>query len=110
VQNRIGRAANQAANAPIQGIPPMVVRRAMVRMEKELPHGTRILGNIHDEIIITYPEEHEKRVLSAAIDIMRSPVPELPSTPVGMPGGLIFNIDVEVGSNWADLRTWEGHK
>ena len=108
VQNRIGRAANQAANAPIQGIPPMVVRRAMVRMEKELPHGARILGNIHDEIILTYPAESERDVLSGAIEIMRSPVPELPATPLGMAGGIVFNVDVEVGSNWADLRPWKG--
>ena len=110
VQNRIGRAANQAANAPIQGIPPMVVRRAMVRMEKELPHEARMLGNIHDEIILTYPEEHEREVLTCAIDIMRSPIPELNATPLGMAGGIVFNVDVEVGSNWADLRTWKGNR
>jgi len=27
-----------------------------------------------------------------------------------MAGGLVFNVDVAVGSNWADLREWEGNK
>ena len=107
VRSPIGRAANQAANAPIQGIPPMIVRRAMVRLEKELPHGARILGNIHDEIILSYPMEHEAEVLSCTVDVMRSPIPELPAAPLGMAGGLVLNTDVEVGTNWANLQTWE---
>jgi DNA polymerase I-like protein with 3'-5' exonuclease and polymerase domains len=107
VRNKIGRAANQAANAPIQGIPPMVVRRAMVRLEKELPYESRLLGNIHDEILFTYPGEHEQEILDCANDVMRSPVPELQATPLGMASGLIFNTDVEVGTNWANLRGLE---
>jgi len=107
VRTPIGRAANQAANAPIQGIPPMVARRAMVRLEKELPHEARILGNIHDELIFTYPEGVEEEVLTCARDVMRSPVPELPAAPLGMVDGLVFNIDIEVGTNWANLKTWE---
>jgi DNA polymerase I-like protein with 3'-5' exonuclease and polymerase domains/uracil-DNA glycosylase len=104
VRSPIGRAANQAANAPIQGIPPMIVRRAMVRLAQELPAPAHIIGNIHDELIITYPEELEQKVIECVTDIMRSPIPEMPAKPLGMGDGLVCNIDIATGTTWANMR------
>ena len=86
----------------------MVVRRAMIQIEPEIAkYDARILGNIHDEIILSYPAGAEREVLDTACDIMQAPIPELPATQLGMASGLILNIDIEVGTNWANLRTWE---
>ncbi len=101
VRSPIGRAANQAANAPIQGIPPMIVRRAMRRLHKELPKPAHLLGNVHDEIIWCCPKEMLPEVVTCITDVMRSPVPEMPAAPLGMHGGLVLNVDTEVGKDWS---------
>ena len=45
-------------------------------------------------------------VLKLINDIMRTPIPELPAPTLGMAGGLVLNTDIEVGTNWANLKTW----
>jgi hypothetical protein len=57
----------------------------------------------HDEILLTYPKNMRQSVIECAIDWLRRPVPELPAPTLGMAGGLVFNIDIEVGDNWRDL-------
>jgi DNA polymerase-1 len=110
VQQPIGRAANQAANAPIQGIPPMIVRRAMIRLDKELPKPARILGNIHDELVWTCPKEMLPEVVECITDVMRSPIPEMPAMPLGMGTGLVLNVDTEVGPDWSRCVKYETTK
>jgi DNA polymerase-1 len=105
VKRRFGRGANQAANAPIQSIPPHVVRRAMVRAHRELPKPARLILNVHDELTVTYPRELRDQVATCLTDILRTPVPELPALPIGMGTGLVFNIDIKIGENWGQLRT-----
>lgn len=102
VTSRLGRGANQAANAPIQSIPPHVVRRAMIRMARELPSPARLILNVHDEVGVTAPPALREEVLTCMNDILRSPVPELPALPLGMGTGLVFNAEFKVGPNWGD--------
>ena len=105
VESEYGRAANQAGNMPIQNIPPVVIGRAMIGMHRELPKPARIAMQVHDELVLTYPKEMRKEVIECAIDWFRAPVPELAAAPLGMAGGLRFNIDIEVGPNWKDMKT-----
>lgn len=107
VRNPIGRAANQAANAPIQGIPPMIVRRAMRRLDKELPKPARLLGNIHDELVWTCPQEMVPEVVTCITDVMRSPIPEMPAGPIGMHSGLVPNVETKVGLDWASCMKYK---
>jgi len=104
VTSERGRAANQAGNMPIQNIPPIVIGRAMIGMHRELPKPARLSMQVHDELVLTYPKEMRKQVIECAIDWMRAPVPELHAPTLGMAGGLRFNIDIEVGPNWKDMK------
>lgn len=103
IDNPFGRAANQACNAKIQNIPPVVTGRAMIGMHRELPKPARLWMQAHDELLLTYPKEMRQDVIECAIDWLRRPVPELYAPVLNMAGGLVFNIDIEIGDNWRDL-------
>ena len=103
VENEYGRAANQACNAKIQNIPPIVTGRAMIGMHRELLKPARLWMQSHDEILLTYPKNNRQQVIECAIDWLRRPVPELSAPQLEMAGGLVFNIDIEIGDNWRDL-------
>jgi DNA polymerase-1 len=103
VRRPVGRAANQAANAPVQNIPPMVVRRAMSLLRSQLPEPARLWANVHDEVILCYPKELRDLTIEAVRGILGAPVPEMPAPELGMAGGLKFNLDIEVGDSWGTL-------
>jgi DNA polymerase I-like protein with 3'-5' exonuclease and polymerase domains len=103
VESPFGRAANQAGNAPVQGIPPWVLRRAMIKLHKDLPKPARLWCQVHDEIDIITPPELLEEVIECAHTHITAPVPELPSSPIGMHSGLQFLSDIEVGRNFGSL-------
>ena len=104
VERETGRAANQAANAPIQNIPPMVIGQRMLRLARELPKPARLWIQVHDEVGLTYPKELRAGVESCVREVFKMPVKEMPASPLGMAGGLVFPIDIEVGANWGAVR------
>jgi len=104
VEREVGRAANQACNMPIQNIPPMVIGKAMIKIDKELPEPARMWMQVHDELIIVYPKHLRKQVQDCVVANMRVPVSEMQAAPLGMAGGLVFNVDVEIGTHWGNLR------
>lgn len=101
-----GRAANMVCNMPIQNIPPIVIGRSMIGIHRELPVG-RILMQVHDELVLTYPKDQRRRVLECVVDWMRRPVPELSAPALGMASGLRFNLDIAVGPNWGEMEDYE---
>jgi len=101
------RAVNQAANAKIQNIPPIVTRRAMIELARTLPKPARILGQVHDEILFTYPVDLEKEVLTNVHDTLHQSIPEMPAPTLSMAGGIKFNVDLAVGENWGNLRKYD---
>jgi DNA polymerase-1 len=104
VETGKGRAANQAANAPIQNIPPMVIGYKMLQLARELPKPARLWLQVHDEVGLTYPKHMRDEVEKCVRDVFRVPVKEMPSAPLGQAGGLVFPIDVEVGANWGAVQ------
>jgi hypothetical protein len=102
-----GRAANQACNMPIQNIPPMVIGTAMVNIHRELPKPARLWMQVHDEILAVYPKELRQEVRECLVSNLRTQVPQMPAAPLGMAGGLVFNVDVEVGPHWGAVRKIE---
>ena len=102
-----GRAANQACNHPIQNIPPMVIGEAMIILDRELPPPARMLMQVHDELVLTYPRQMRKAVVDCVWSVLRRPVRWLPAATLGMAGGLVFNLDFEAGSNWGALEKLE---
>lgn len=105
ITSEYGRAANQAGNMPIQNIPPVVIGRTMIGLHRELPKPARLLMQVHDELVLTYPRGLRKDVIECTIDWMRAPVPELAAPTLGMAGGLRFNIDIEIGPTWGDVKS-----
>jgi DNA polymerase I-like protein with 3'-5' exonuclease and polymerase domains len=103
VESPYGRAANQAGNATVQAVPPWVLRRAMIKLHKDLPKPARLWCQIHDEVDIITPPELLEEVIECAHTHITAPVPELPASPIGMHSGLQFISDIEVGRNFGSL-------
>jgi DNA polymerase I-like protein with 3'-5' exonuclease and polymerase domains len=102
-----GRAANQAGNAPVQSVPPWVLRLAMIKLHRDLPKPARLWNQVHDEIDIITPPDLVWKVIEIAHQTITSPVPELPAEPIGMASGLRFASDIEIGPNWGALKPLE---
>jgi len=99
-----GKAANQACNMPIQGIPPKVIGYAMIKIARELPQPARMIMQIHDELLLTYPKEMRETVKDCVTSNLRAPVKQMPAPQIGMPAGLVFGVDCAVGPNWKDME------
>ncbi len=67
-----------AINAPIQGSAAEIMRLAMIRLDKKLSdqknQNTKMLLQIHDELIFETPKEEAKRISKIIIDEMSSVV------------------------------------
>ncbi len=98
-----GRAARQAGNAPIQSVPPWVLRRAMLKIADNLPKPAHLWSQLHDEVDIVTPPDLLDEVIDCARTYITAPVPELGAGEIGMHQGLEFASGVEVGPNFGAL-------
>jgi len=104
VERPVGHDANQACNAPIQNIPAMVTRYAMIKLHEQLPKPARMLMQVHDEVVVTTPPELLKEVVECLTAILSSPQRSLPvPTSVDSTGLLRFPVTIKVGSNWKEV-------
>jgi DNA polymerase-1 len=91
-------AAERAAiNMPIQGSAADIVKRAMLEMEKQLAAEklkSRMLLQVHDELLFEAPENEAEQVAELAKKVMSS-VAELKVPLV---------VDVGQGRSWADAH------
>ncbi len=92
-----------AINAPIQGSASEIMRLAMIRLEKKLIDKqnakSKILLQIHDELIFEVPKGDEKRMIKMIREEMMSVAKSdyhSFSTPL--------TVDVNVGDNWGMLH------
>ncbi|HEY7040592.1 MAG TPA: DNA polymerase I [Methylomirabilota bacterium] len=92
--NLRGFGERMATNAPIQGTAADLVKIAMVRMADRLrAEGlqSRMLLQVHDELLFESPAAELERLRSLAIEVMESALPlEVP-----------LKVDVKVGDDWA---------
>jgi DNA polymerase-1 len=100
VESKYSKEANKAANAPIQNIPAMVTRYAMIELAKHLPAPARLWMQVHDEVIVTCPKDQVQNVSSMLSEVLGHPWSQLP-TPTG---GLRFPLSLHVGQTWAELK------
>ena len=108
VEKSTGRAANEACNAPIQNICPMITGSAMIKLHAQLPKPARLWPAwVYDEINFVYPKEMRNQVYEAAKDILGAPVKQMPARPIGMGTGLKFRLDFACGSDWGHLQKLE---
>ena len=85
-----------AINAPIQGTAADIMKIAMIRLHARLREGgyrTRLLLQVHDELVLETPPEEQDAVVALVSDTMST------AYELVVP----LKVDVEVGPNWRDL-------
>jgi len=96
--NRMVREAAErmAINAPVQGSSADIIKIAMINLHREMQKRnlkSKMLLQIHDELLFEVPEEE--------VEEMKSLVAEL------MPGAVELrvpvNIDIKLGRNWGEM-------
>jgi DNA polymerase-1 len=92
-----------AINAPIQGSASEIMRLAMIRLSKRLNEQknkqTKMLLQIHDELIFETPKDEEKRISKIIIEEMSSVV-NSDQHSFSIP----LTVDLNTGENWGELH------
>ena len=92
-----------AINAPIQGSASEIMRLAMIRLEKRLNEqknqDTKMLLQIHDELIFETPQKDEERVSKIIVEEM-SGVANSDQHSFSIP----LTVDLNIGDNWGALH------
>ena len=92
-----------AINAPIQGSASEIMRLAMIRLEKRLNepknNKTKMLLQIHDELIFETPNEDVNRISKIIIEEMTS-VAKSDQHSFSIP----LTVDLNTGDNWGSLH------
>ena len=92
-----------AINAPIQGSASEIMRLAMIRLDKrfdeQINQSTKMLLQIHDELIFETPKEEVKRISKVIIDEMSSVV-KSDQHSFSIP----LTVDLNTGDNWGVLH------
>jgi DNA polymerase I len=96
-QNIRGNAERQAINMPIQGTAADMIKIAMVNLHAALVaegRRSRLLLQVHDELICEVPEEEEVAMRKLVPDIMAK----------AMPLAVPVKVDAGVGPNWLEAK------
>ena len=92
-----------AINAPIQGSASEIMRLAMIRLSEKLNdqknNKTKMLLQIHDELIFETPEDDVKRISKMIIEEMSSVV-NSDHHSFSIP----LTVDLNTGNNWGQLH------
>jgi DNA polymerase I len=90
-------AERMAWNSPIQGSAADIIKLAMIAVEGDLDHeslGSRMLLQVHDELLFEVPEA----ALERTADLVRRRMESVMALAVPLV------VDLKSGSNWASLR------
>ncbi|MGE0178203.1 MAG: DNA polymerase I [Sphingomonas sp.] len=98
VQHERQGAERAAINAPIQGTAADIIKRAMARIGPELAadglHGTRMLMQVHDELVFEVPEAEVERAGAIVRRVMETAAE--PAVALSVPLG----VEIGTGLNW----------
>jgi DNA polymerase-1 len=86
-----------AINMPVQGTSADIIKVAMVNLDQEMTKRnlkSRMLLQVHDELVFEVPEEELK--------IMRRIAPEIMASAVLL--NVPLKVDVKAGRNWAEME------
>lgn len=98
VQSERAGAERAAINAPVQGTAADIIKRAMIRMDGALAEagltGTRMLLQVHDELVFEVPEAE----VAGATEVIRRVMETAaaPSLQLSVPLG----VEIGTGPNW----------
>lgn len=91
-------AERQAINAPLQGSAADIIKKAMIRVSqflKSYRSSTRLLLQVHDELLFEIPEADISSLSSELKEIMESVIKlEVP-----------LIADISIGKNWQDMSS-----
>ncbi len=90
------RADREAVNHPIQGTAADIIKIAMINLQKELSTGyrSRLLLQVHDELVLEVPEDELEVVRPLVVDTMSE------AFPLAVP----LKVDASTGRNWLELK------
>jgi DNA polymerase-1 len=91
-------AERMAMNTPIQGTAADMIKLAMIRIHEMLRRegfSTRMILQVHDELVFDAPREEVERVIPLIEDLMREAIPNL-DVPIVVETG--------IGENWLEAH------
>jgi len=92
-----------AINAPIQGSASEIMRLAMIRLDKRLndkkTQNTKMLLQIHDELIFETPKEDASKISKIVIEEMSSAANSEQHS-----FSIPLTVDLNIGDNWGALH------
>lgn len=94
--NRRQAALRMAINTPIQGTAADIIKLAMLRLHRRLREEdlrSRMILQVHDELVLEVPEEERDTVIPVICEAMQG------AFELKVP----LSVDVEVGTNWEDM-------
>ncbi len=96
-QNIRGNAERQAINMPIQGTAADMIKIAMIRLDRSLREQklkSRMLLQVHDELVFEVPRGEEKKMTLLVTEGMQD----------AMPLSVPIRVDVGTGKNWLEAH------
>ena len=87
-------AERAAQNMPIQGTEADLMKRAMIRMNKVLPEGAKLVMQVHDSLMVECDEDLVTEVKKMLVKEMEGVAPELK---------VKLLVEVKVGDNWGEV-------
>jgi DNA polymerase-1 len=94
-QNIRGNAERAAINTPIQGTAADMIKLAMIRIDallREKPYQSKMLLQVHDELVFDLAREEEDELVPRILEIMRKALP--------LPHGVPVEVEHGTGPNW----------
>ena len=94
-QNIRGNAERAAINTPIQGTAADMIKLAMIRIDDLIRSGSyssRMLLQVHDELVFDLAEEEAGRLIPQILDLMRNALP--------LPHAVPVEVEYGTGPNW----------
>lgn len=93
-----------AVNTPIQGSAADLIKAAMVALFRALESEklkSRIILQVHDELLLEVPIEEIEKVSTLAVSIMENPFPHLG---LDLKLSVPIKVNVSSGKSWADCK------
>ena len=87
-------AERAAQNMPIQGTEADLMKRAMIRLDRALPAGAEMIGQVHDSLMVECDEAIVLKVKKIMQEVMEGVAPELK---------IKLAVEVTEGRNWGEL-------
>ena len=99
-RSSVARALSErmAMNTPIQGTAADMIKIAMVRIQDALKEGnfkTKMILQVHDELVFDAPKEEVERVIPIIESLMREAIPDL-AVPIV--------VETDRGENWLEAH------